>query len=62
MRLSKFDQEIQTRISEERLFDFAGGFGPIERSEMLTGEEVCDGGWGEHADRDEDYDSTMLAV
>jgi hypothetical protein len=48
MRLSKFDQELQIRISEERPFDFAGRLGSIECSEMLTGEEVCDGSWGMH--------------
>ena len=54
MRLSKFDQEIQTGISKERTFDVAGRFRPIQRSEMLTGEEICDGGWGEHVDLDEE--------
>jgi len=47
MRLSKFDQEFQTKISEERPFDLPRRFSPIECSEMLTGEEVCDGSWGE---------------
>jgi hypothetical protein len=29
MRLSKFDQEIQKRISKERPFDFVARFGSI---------------------------------
>jgi hypothetical protein len=44
MRLYKFDQELQTRIAKKGFFYFPGSFGPIERSEMLTGEEICDAG------------------
>jgi hypothetical protein len=48
MREAEFLEQLKARICEERFLDLAFRPSPVQRGEMATGEEICDGGCGEH--------------